>query len=65
MKFEPGDEIVCTLSSSCAYTQGNTYKVYLNEKEWKCIKGDDGLEDILSMVISSFRKQTHEDLKEL
>lgn len=54
--FEVGDTVICTHSGSCAYTVGSQYEVYLNDKGWKCINGNDGLEDIVSMMVSSFRK---------
>lgn len=54
--FEAGDTIRCIKAESCAYTEGGTYDVYLNDWGFKCIKGDDGLEDLLSMVVSSFKK---------
>ena len=54
--FGVGDTVVCTKSQSCAYTEGKSYQVYANDKGWKCIKGDDGLEDIVSMMVSSFKK---------
>lgn len=53
-RFNAGDTVVCIKSHSCAYTEGKPYLVYLNDKGWKCIKGDDGLEDIVSMLVSSF-----------
>ena len=56
MKFKSGDKIICTSSTSCAYTVGKVYEVYLNNNEWKCLKGDDGLEDLLSLTLSTFRK---------
>ena len=54
--FEEGDTIICTKSASCGYTEGGTYEVYLNDKGWKCIRGDDGFEDLLSMIVSSFKR---------
>jgi hypothetical protein len=56
-KFKPGDSVVCIKSASCAYTEGRVYKVYKNDKGWTCITGDDGLEDIMSMLVSSFKKE--------
>ena len=54
--FEPGHDVICSMSASCAYTAGKRYGVFKNEKDWTCIKGDDGLEDICSMLVSSFIK---------
>lgn len=53
--FKEGDELVCTKSQSCAYTEGGTYVVYKNDKGWLCLQGNDCLEDILSMMVSSFK----------
>jgi len=55
-KFNEGDLLVCIKSMSHAYTEGHTYEVYLNEKGWKCLEGNDGLEDIVSMMVSVFKK---------
>lgn len=54
--FKAGDTVVCIKSESVAYTEGKTYEVYINEQGWKCIRGEDGLEDIVSMMVSSFKK---------
>ena len=56
IKVNSGDTVRCIKSQSCAYTEGKTYEVYTNEKGWRCISGDDGLEDIWSMMVSSFTK---------
>ena len=55
MKFRAGNKIICTSSTSCAYTVGKVYEVYLNDHKWKCVKGDDGLEGLLSLTLSTFR----------
>ena len=55
-KFNGGDLLVCIKSASHAYTEGKAYKVYLNDKGLKCLEGNDGLEDIMSMMVSVFRK---------
>jgi len=55
-KFNEGDLLVCIKSMSHAYTEGHTYEVYLNENGWKCLEGNDGLEDIVSMMVSVFKK---------
>lgn len=56
VRFKEGDTIVCIKSNSVAYTENKTYEVYKNDKGWTCILGDDGLEDPVSMLVSSFRK---------
>ena len=55
-KFKEGDVVVCIKSASVAYTEGKTYEVYKNDKGYLCMTGDDGLEDIVSMMVSSFKK---------
>lgn len=54
-KFKEGDLLVCIKSMSPAYTEGHTYKVYLNDKGYLCLEGNDGLDDIMSMMVSSFK----------
>jgi len=54
-KFEDGDTLICVKSASPAYKSGKEYQVYKNDKGWKCMKGEDGLEDIMSMMVSSFK----------
>lgn len=56
--FNAGNVVVCTKSQSCGYKEGKKYTVYLNDKGWKCLKGDDGYEDIISLMLSSFSKGT-------
>lgn len=55
--FKVGNTIICIKPESNFYTKGKEYKVYKNTQGYKCIKGDDGLEDLLSLVISSFKKK--------
>lgn len=55
-KFKEGDLLVCIKSASPAYTEGKTYEVFINDKGWKCLMGDDGLQDIMSMMVSVFKK---------
>jgi len=54
--MKAGDVMRCTNSASFAYTEGQTYEVYNNDKGWACMTGKDGLEDICSMLISSFKR---------
>lgn len=54
-KVKVGDILECTSSASCAYTIGKIYEVYSNENGFKCLKGDDGIEDIHSMLLSTFK----------
>lgn len=53
--FKPGDIVICTMATSPGYTEGKHYEVYLNDQGWKCLKADDGYEDILSMMVSTFK----------
>ena len=61
MKAKSGDIIECVHSASVGYTVGKTYEVYRNSKENLCIRGDDGIEDLLCMLISEFRKVNKND----
>lgn len=54
--FQSGDLVVCTISTSPGYKEGKTYKVYTNPKGQLCLIGEDGYEDLISMLVSSFRK---------
>jgi len=56
MIINEGDLLVCIKSMSPAYTKGHIYEVYLNKKGLKCLEGNDGLEDIVSMMVSVFKK---------
>jgi hypothetical protein len=56
--MKAGDVMVCTKSTSFAYVEGEEYTVYNNEKSWACMRGKDGLEDICSMLLSSFKPAT-------
>ncbi len=51
-----GDTVVCTVSKSCAYTQGGRYKVYADDKGQAYLIGDDGFVDLWSNLVSSFSK---------
>ena len=55
-KYNAGDVLECTHAASCGYRAGDQYTVYLNGNGWKCLRGKDGLEDIISMLISTFKK---------
>ena len=56
MKFKSGETYTCTHSESPGYTEGQTYKCYKNSDGYTCLHGDDGYEDLTSMLISKFRK---------
>lgn len=56
--FSGGDIVECVASESNAYKKGHRYKVYINEEGFKCLRGGDGFEDIMSMMCSRFRKVT-------
>lgn len=55
MKWLPGKSYVCVMSASPAYAVGDVVDCYKNAKDWKCVKGRDGLEDICSMLVSTFK----------
>lgn len=52
--FSKGLDYTCTSSTSHAYTEGKTYRCYLNEQGVLCLKGNDGLEDPVKNLISKF-----------
>jgi hypothetical protein len=54
--MKAGDVMLCTKSASFAYVEGVEYTVYNNDKGWACMEGKDGLEDICSMLLSSFKR---------
>lgn len=54
--FREGDIVVCTKSESVAYTKGKPYEVYRNNDDRLCLMGDDGLEDLVALLVSSFEK---------
>lgn len=64
-KWEPGKVYECILSASPGYRVGDTYECYENDKGWKCLRGRDGLEDICSMLVSSFKAYAPIDRKHL
>lgn len=55
-KLEVGDFVVCTHSASCGYVVGDTYEVSKNEDGYKGIVAKDGFFDLLSLVLSTFKK---------
>ena len=54
-KWVPGNKYECTMSASPAYKAGDVVECYTNDKGWKCVRGRDGLEDLCSMLVSSFK----------
>lgn len=54
-RWEPGVKYECIMSASPAYRVGDVVECYQNDKGWKCVRGRDGLEDLTSMLVSSFR----------
>lgn len=55
-KWDVGKEYECIKSASPAYKVGDVVECYTNDKGWKVIKGRDGLEDLCTMLVSSFRE---------
>lgn len=60
--FKKGDTVVCTYAASSGYSVGSIYEVYGNDKGWKCMRDNSGIEDICCMMFSSFRVATQEDI---
>lgn len=54
--FRKGVKYLCTNSASPAYKKGHTYMCYLNEDRDLCFMGDDGIEDLTKMLVSSFEE---------
>lgn len=50
-----GVKYECIKSASPAYKIGDVVECYQNDKGWKCLRGRDGLEDLCSMLVSSFK----------
>lgn len=55
-RFKAGDYLKCTSSTSCGYTVGKVYQVFESDSGYKCLMADDGLEDPLSLLLSTFVK---------
>ncbi len=58
MNFRKGYTYICTSSHSPGYKVGNEYFCYLNDKGQLCLKGDDGYEDLVSNLVSKFKKKS-------
>jgi len=56
MQWIKDTEYVCVVSKSPGYKVGEVYKTYLNGKKQMCLKGRDGFEDLVSNLLSGFRK---------
>jgi len=56
-KFESGEPVVCIKSASPGYKLNHVYTPYKNDKGIVCLKGDDGFEDMCSMLVSSFKRK--------
>lgn len=50
----PNKPVTCTHAASPAYTVGREYTPYKNAKGHTCLRGDDGLEDLASLLVSTF-----------
>jgi len=55
MQWKKDTEYVCILAKSPAYRVGEVYKTYINDKNQMCLKGRDGIEDIVGNLLSGFR----------
>ena len=56
MKFQKGETYICTNSKSNAYKKGQTYVCFVNQKGSLCLKGSDGFEDIVTNLVSKFKR---------
>lgn len=54
-KFAAGRAYVCTKSASPGYKEGKIYIAYDNDNGYTCLMGDDGFEDLCSMLVSTFK----------
>lgn len=53
---KPGRKYECTFAASPAYKVGDVVKCYFNEAGLRCVSGRDGLEDICTMLVSTFKQ---------
>lgn len=51
-----GDKLVCTLSMSPGYREGETYEVVADDRGTLGLWGRDGYFDPLNLLVSHFRK---------
>jgi len=63
--FEAGVMYQCIKSASPGYQEGSLYISYANENGVVCFEGDDGFEDICSMLVSAFRPISTTELEEI
>ena len=57
-KWKEGTTYECINSQSPGYKLGKTYKAYKNDKGIVCLRGEDGFEDVCSMLVSGFKEVT-------
>jgi len=50
----PNKPVICTHATSPAYTVGRQYTPYKNANGHTCLRGDDGLEDLVTLLVSTF-----------
>jgi len=55
--------VVCTYAATRWFSVGKVYPIVINEKSERCIRGSDGLLDVLDLVVSRFREASKEDLE--
>lgn len=55
-KFKEGDKIICVKSQSCGYKDGKEYTVTKDDQGRLGVWADDGFFDLLSLLLSSFKK---------
>lgn len=54
--FRKGLRYMCTNSTSPGYKKGSIYECYLNAERDLCLRGDDGMEDLVKNLVSVFKE---------
>lgn len=55
MQWKKDTDYICVVSKSPAYRVGEVYKTYMNGKNQLCLRGRDGIEDIVGNLLSGFK----------
>ena len=61
--FRKGKSYLCVDSTSNAYTKGEEYTCYIGELGKPAMRGNDGYEDLASMLLSRFKEVNVERIK--
>lgn len=62
-KWKEGTKYQCINSQSPGYKVGKVYTSYKNANGIVCLTGEDGFEDVCSMLVSGFKEATDKRLK--